>query len=442
MASGYVLGEEAIILRTSVEPEQAWVGQRVIVHFDVLGKDGWAHIPNIGNVDVPGAYVMRTESQGTRLQETIGGTSYSGQRYELSLYPQRGGTVEVPMLTVEVTIKEWGLNATETEHQAKFPSWTFTSKVPPGAEDIRELISTTQLTSSQTWEPEPENLKVGDAIKRTVTLRAADVSGMAFAPMRHLEIEGLGIYPGEPTVEDASSRGALTGTRIETVTYVFERSGEIEIPGFVRYWWDVKAGELKRIELSGLALRIAGSPTAESTAVAQLEHQPNTPLRWITLVVAAIAAVLAFRFRGSVMASWASWRMTRSDTEAMYFRRVMRSVRSGDPRATLRETMRWLDRINDDHRPARLDLFLRLYGDTQAREAATRVTRSLLSGGALSSVSALGRGLAAARTRWRQAQRGKRHASAQLPEMNDLKTSAEDDSFGYSWNDGSAFSSC
>ena len=105
------------------------------------------------------------------------------------------------MLPVEVTIKEWGLNATETVHQAKIPSWTFTCKVPPGAKGIRDLISTTQLTSSQTWEPEPENLKVGDAIKRTVTLRAADVSGMAFAPMRHLEIEGLGSYPGEPTVE-------------------------------------------------------------------------------------------------------------------------------------------------------------------------------------------------------------------------------------------------
>ncbi len=134
--------------------------------------------------------------------------------------------------------------------------------------------------------------------------------------------------------------------------------------------------------------------------------------------------------------------MIRSEKEIGYFRRVMTSARSGYPKATLRETIRWLDRINEHDRPARLDLFLRQYGDLRAREAASRVTRGLATDREISIVSAFGNGLAAARTRWRQAQRGKRHASALLPKMNGRKTSQNDTSFDPSWNDGPAVSSC
>lgn len=144
------------------------------------------------------------------------------------------------------------------------PLIEFVSRTPPGAEGIRGLISTTGLTASQKWEPEIGSPTVGDAIKRTVTLRAEDVSGMAFTPMLHSEIENLGIYPGEPSVEDKFARGDLTGTRVETVTYVFERPGEFEAPGIVLPWWDVRNKQLKRIELPGLSLQVSASAAAES----------------------------------------------------------------------------------------------------------------------------------------------------------------------------------
>ena len=82
-----------ILVRTAVEPAEAWVGQRVILQIDVLGSDGWAQITRFGEVDLPGAYLIRTESQGTRLQETVDGVAYTGQRYQVSIYPQRDGAI-------------------------------------------------------------------------------------------------------------------------------------------------------------------------------------------------------------------------------------------------------------------------------------------------------------------------------------------------------------
>ena len=87
-------GAGDVVLRTAVEPAEAWVGQRVVLQIDVLGEDGWAQISRFGDMDLPGAYLVRTDSQGARLQDTIDGVSYTGQRYEVSIYPQLAGVIE------------------------------------------------------------------------------------------------------------------------------------------------------------------------------------------------------------------------------------------------------------------------------------------------------------------------------------------------------------
>ena len=417
-ASTPALAAESIILRTAVTPEDAWLGQKVILHVDVLAKDGWAQLRKVADAEVQGAYLLRLETQGTRLSEAIDGDSYTGQRYEFMLFAQRAGEIVVPAVPVDVEVKRWGAGAASDIHRLSTPNTVFAARMPPGAEDLRGLITTSSLTANQEWEPELDDATVGDAIRRTITLRAADVSGIAFAPMLHGQIENLGIYPGEPTVEDRFARGTLDGTRVETVTYVFERPGKFEVPAMVFPWWDVRNQELKHLELPGLTLQVSGSANAESMPVDQSASQKNPWLVWAALLAALLAALVAFRSAGHIADRWTALRKTRSDTEAAYFRRVRRSLRSGDREAILRETMRWLDRMNDGSRPARLDEFMREYGDAGAQAAALDLAHSFSPEREKLDVAALRRGLKAARKRFRQAQRARKHVAGVLPGLN------------------------
>jgi hypothetical protein len=94
-----------IILRVAVKPPQAWVGQRVTLEVEVLSNGGWAQIPTFGELRLPGAYVLPVQGQGTRLQENIDGADYTGQGYQLSVYPQRAGEIAIPAMPVEVRVK-------------------------------------------------------------------------------------------------------------------------------------------------------------------------------------------------------------------------------------------------------------------------------------------------------------------------------------------------
>ena len=399
--SDSVLAAEEIILRTAVTPGDAWVGQKVVLHVDVLAKDGWAQLRKVTDAEVDGAYLLRLESQGTRLSETIDGDSYTGQRYEFMLFAQRDGKITVPPVPVDVEIKTWGADAGTRIERMSLPLVEFVARTPPGAEGIRGLISTSNLTASQDWDPETDSPVVGDAIKRRITLRAADVSGMAFAPTLHNEMENLGIYPGEPTVEDKFARGDLTGTRVETVTYVVERAGDFELPGVELSWWNIDTQELQYIVLPGLTLQVTGGP-----AVASL---PNERSSWSALIPLLVVVVALLVLGGRLLAGWTAWRQARSETEAAYFRRIRRSARTGDKNAVLSDTMRWLDRINDDSQAARLDLFLQKYGDSAAGLAVLDESGS--------GTMAFLRSLAVARKRWQQAQRGG-EAGHLLPELN------------------------
>jgi hypothetical protein len=408
-----------IVLRSAVEPAEAWIGQRVVLQIDVLGADGWAQISRFGDLDLPGAYLIRTDSQGTRLQEIIDGVAYTGQRYEVSIYPQRPGAIEVPAIPVEVTIKAWGAEASQRVQQGQAPAVTIQARLPPGAEGVGGLVSTTQLSANQQWNPVNGASKVGDALQRTVTLQAEDVSGMAFAPLAYADLPGVGIYPAGPEVSDSADRGSLSGRRSETVTYVFERAGAVQIPDIQLTWWNVSTEELETITLPGRELEIAPGPVGSAGASGVSASGPFSARDlWLSMAVLAVALVLLLRLGRPLLRRWGAWRRRRRDSEARYFRHALGSVRSQDARRALRDVMRWVDRINPTAQPAQLRDFVRAFGDAGAEEAFDRLLRDTAAHGRVSDTEAVVSALKAGRREWMEAGRRKRIPSRVLPELN------------------------
>ncbi len=409
---------EDIVLRTEVTPEDAWIGQRVRLRVNVLTPDGWARITDMAELEISGTYVLRAESQGTRLSETIDRAAYTGRRYTLSLYCRRPGRVEVPAVPVTVAVKQWGVNASETPHELTTPATAFTCKVPPGAEGIRGLISTTRLEADQSWSSEPDTTSQGDAITRKVTLRADDVSAMAFPPMQHPELEGIGVYPGEPSTTDRTQRGSLSSERVETVTYVFEQPGEVELPEVALSWWDIDDEALRRIELPGLTFEVVGEPAPEP--VADAAAAPADRPRDRALAVASLVFLIALGlwFGAKLGRRCRQWWHARLESEPAYFKKVTAALRGGDPVVISGAIVRWLDRLDPGSRPARLDLFLRDHGDDETRAAAVSLTRGLAQRETFNDARALGRGLKKARKRLQSARHHEQKAAGVLPELN------------------------
>jgi len=413
-------GPNRIVLRTSISPTgRIWVGQRVLLRVDVLTPEGWAGIRSLPDFAVSGAQVVRYETQGTRLSDTISGTSYTGQRYQYSIFPRRGGTIVVPPVPVEVEVKTWGAGRDFTKTM-KTPAVRFEVTVPPGAEGIRELVTTTGLRARQRWEPKPTSFKAGDAIKRTIVREAADVSAMAFDPIEFSAEGGVSVYPEQPSLHDAFDRGELRGRRIDSATFVFTGAGKVVLPDVVVRWWNPATRRLRVVTLKGLTLEVAAAPAGgEEEAPAEIEHAARTAPDWLlpALLLALLGAVLLLLLARPIASRLGTWRAERRESEAAHFRRFARSARAGNAAETARSLARWLDRTGERTGPARLDRFLAAYGDRETAAEADRLWRAVAAGGAWDG-RALLHGLRAARRRWKRHQRDVRAVQGILPPLN------------------------
>ena len=411
------------LVRAAIQPQDGiWVGQRVVFQLDVLAKDGWAQVPRLPDLQASGAIVVRMETQGVRLSETIDGEAYTGQRYELLLFPQRGGEITVPETPVEIEISRWGSNAKTQRVTGTAPRLAFSARMPPGAEPLRGLVSTNRLSADQKWDPDADTLSVGAAVERRITLDADNVSAMAFPALTFEGTGAVDVYPKPPEVADRYDRGQLTARRTEAVTYVFKRAGRIELPAVSVTWWDLGKETLQETVLPARIFEVAPAASAAGAkhATADGAGEAPGPQTWVYGLAALLLllTVSLVAFQRPLRRHWQTWRERRQNSEKAFYRRFVTAGRRGKPTDTLNALMRWLDRIQDDGQAARLDRFLEVFSDAAGKKAAEALVQAAQddTGGPWQGRPLLA-SMTRARRRWRA--RGRRDPNRQrLPQLN------------------------
>ena len=165
-----------VVVRSALRPESgAVIGQQVRLLVDVLFAGAMPRPPRVAMPGMPGAQLVRYESQATTMSDRIDGRDYVGQRFEFAVYPRRGGALQVPAPVVTVLDSKGDELGRVRGKPAKIDV-----SVPPGVDPSRPVIASSKLTLDQQWAPAPTTtFKAGDALVRTITRQAADVAGMA-----------------------------------------------------------------------------------------------------------------------------------------------------------------------------------------------------------------------------------------------------------------------
>ena len=370
-----------------------------------------------GGAEIRGGYLLRLESQGTRLNEVIEGVSYSGQRYEYLFFAQRGGPLTIPEMAIDVEVKNWGADSGTETIRLMTPSLDLSVRQPPGTEQLDGLISTTEFSATQNWAPAVNSLSVGDALVREISLTAVDATGMAFNPLIPADIGGISTYLSEPTVEDSYNRGTLVGKRREKLTYVFEEPGNYALPDLSYNWWNTSAEKLETITLTGLSVEVQGAVTDQSGGV--LEEKGGFSFRSLLWVLGLVVLlVIAFyRYRADFMGLIHSWQRALRESETTYFRKVKLAAQQGNGDLMMRTTLQWLDRLGTEDEPARLDLFLNRYSDASGRKLYAELIDIGHCAADTQQLLKFYNVLATARSRWRTERKVRKKAEQLLPQV-------------------------
>lgn len=250
--------------------DTAWTGQAVSLIITLYSPGPFSGTASFDWPELPALAFVRA---GNPLvgSESIDGKTWLTQRHEFAIYTQGAGDVIIPPFRVRFAGKTSFTSEPEAV-EGITPELRFRSEHPPGTEHLGIVVAASNMTVSQTWQPDSiGTVEAGDVITRTVVRRATGTTAMMLPPVDIETPPGVRRYVTDPTVQDFTERGAAQAVRSETIKYQFERPGTFALPDLAVTWWDTNARALKRVTLPGSTVDVDATDMVEEPLAADPE---------------------------------------------------------------------------------------------------------------------------------------------------------------------------
>ena len=132
-------------VRSRLKTDQSvWVGQRVGFHVDLLSATFFSGTPKFSLPSLPGAVLLKIEARPVLSTEQIDGDTYSVQRHTFAVFPQKPGQMLIPAFQVQFAVAP-AFGQPPVEQTLMTTQLRVEADMPPGAEAVSMLISTTDL---------------------------------------------------------------------------------------------------------------------------------------------------------------------------------------------------------------------------------------------------------------------------------------------------------
>ena len=277
--------------------------------------------------EAPNLLVRLPERATSPTSRNINGESWSGVTRHYRLTPLGPGAFSIPAQALRVT---WSDPDTGAARQSTVttPAISFRGVIPEGAEGLDPFIAANNLTLTQEIDGEPDAMRPGDSLTRTIVAQVQGVAPMVLPGLTPAQdIAGLAAYPDDPVLSQTEDRGEIGGRRSERVVYVAEGGGQGALPEVRLDWYDIDAGEVATARLPAVDVHIDGPP-----AQAVERRDPTEIALYVGASLLGLGA-LALLLRRLVPTLRAVVRRRRHEylaSEAFAWRALMRAVSAGD----------------------------------------------------------------------------------------------------------------
>ncbi|MEZ9566075.1 BatD family protein [Vibrio artabrorum] len=230
-----------------ITPTKVSVNEQVILNIEVATPRWLTGGTRIGSIEIPNVIAKQRNQLATNYTERVNGTTWSRQRWEVTLYPMTSGEFVIPTIPVRIQVSAPGgsnvggtLYTQPIKFEASLPSGLLSDESP--------WFSATDVDVEQEWQRSNESLKVGDAVTRTVTIKAKDsLSVLLPDVLTNESTQQFQAYPQPNRLDDTQQRGDYRSSRVEETVYVIQQGGEFTLPEFSFQWWDSKNQRLENV---------------------------------------------------------------------------------------------------------------------------------------------------------------------------------------------------
>ncbi len=190
------------------------------------------------------------------LQENRNGEMYYVMQWRFVVFAEKSGTLHIPGESARIAIYN---------HQFRPQFRTITAEaknitilpIPDEFPHDSPWFPASKIELSQVFNPTVfDTLELGEAITRTIQLRAQNSYESALLPLELGEILGLRIYPEQSATDTVLENNVVWGTKSRVFNLIAVEPGIVQLPAFTLTWWDIQSEQVRTTTLPAVSFNI------------------------------------------------------------------------------------------------------------------------------------------------------------------------------------------
>lgn len=359
-----------IFIDSSLDQDSVYVQAQVVLTLRIYHSVSLYDDSTLSPLQMSDALVERLGEPRT-YEKDINGIRHGVIEIRYALFPQKSGTLSIPaQLFSATTVASNGAfygSRFGKSTQVKSPEIPLQVKPKPAEYPAdAPWLPATDLALVEAWSPQPQQAQLGEALTRSLMLKADGLASTQLPPLESPPVAGLRRYPDQPSLNDEVTDKGVTGSREQREALVATGAGEYVLPSVELVWWNTGEDRLERSTLPERVLQVAENPEFQQ---APIEH-PDTPQAqtetrlWPWQLSSAVLAL-------TTLLGFGLWLRARSQPA------VIRTVQSGPTPRSLLDDLKRACLANDTQATRHaLDAWARQQPETLADMAARFVPLS------------------------------------------------------------------
>ena len=389
---GFVPGlfAQDFIHEVTFDKTDVLIGEPIEVTLNIYTSTYFTKGVSPENIKVNGAFSVFLQTVSSSISRN--GKTYAGVRIIYKVFPYRSGTLVFPEIVTTVTSPKEG-DYRGVEQQVTTPEKTFRVRpIPPGQNSDTWLV-TNRFSVQEIWGRSLSDVKVGDVIDRSFNLEASNTVGELIPPITWDSVGGVSMYPEGTNAETVQDRSVISAVRKETMRYLFEREGLVQLPELVFHWYNPEDGQLYKRTIEAVTIEVQPNPdlgmltsirdSLEAASAQDVDGDAEkrtilglTPLQML-LVVLGNALGIYFLVKGLkyLVQGYQARKAEYLNSEAYYFDQFMKNARGGSPSEVVNAAYRWIDQLELSEPTLRY--FSGRYGDSDLQNSTQLIEESV-----------------------------------------------------------------
>ncbi len=352
-------GEADVFITADVDYAETFVQAQVIYTIKIFRAVATRQ-PALREPSFSGADVLVEIAGDERSYEAIlNGRAYNVIERAFAVFPQESGEVSISPAQFEARVLRDGRITGRKVFESE-PQTIVVKPIPAPPPDFPHAawLPAKELTLTDDWSREPDELRAGEPISRNITVTALGQLETQIPVIEPPTSAGVKVYPDKPVLSRRLENGGIRGIRTDQYAMIGVEAGTVVLPTIELPWWDIDRGEWRIARVPEYRVTVLPSdeaPLPEPPAAAPVAAAADTAAASTRVVHSKfwrqVAGILAAVWLLTLLGWWWSSRPPRDERrpatvpihrqQAQHLKAARKAALLGDARGVREALLAW-----------------------------------------------------------------------------------------------------